>query len=402
MPSSSSASITRFLAETTPGTIESGNPQIYRVISGGLTQTTTASEDNEIRADRGRGDSTLTAGEVGGNIEIAYSHKTHTEFLEGLLADDFVEVDTNGIKALTDAVFDSTAHTLASAGTELPVIAPGQFFQISGANTAANDGIYKATSATHTTALITVDTAVRDFTTDTTNTASISSSRLSQGNDTLKSFTLERELSDVTPAQFFTHAGCYVSSLSLNYAVGEKLLGSFGFMGTESEATGTASDFSGLSGEGVAATTTGFMNSVTNTSFLLDGVDMGESCLESLTINIDASIRGRRCVGSGLAFSSVGTDPFNITFSGSIYFGTTASAALYQKLLLDTTLTLAVALQDASGNGIAITLPRVKLSEATVSSGGVGSDCMLSLTGVCSTDTVSDSLMHLDVLGSTA
>ncbi len=401
MPSSSNASVTRVLEEVTPGTIESGGPQILRVVDGGLVQTTTASEDNELRSDRGKGDSVLVSGEVAGDININWSHSTYDDFLEALLADEYIEAGANGITDLNDAEFDSTAHTLVSAGAELPVIAPNQWFQISSANTSANNGLYKSTSATHTTSLITVDTAVQDFTTDTANTASISSSRVSQGNDTLRTFTVERELTDITPQQFFTWAGCYISTLNLSYTVGEKLTGAFGLMGTETEDQGTASNFSGIGSE-VAAGVEAFFNTVTNTHVLLDGVAVGDSCLESLSLTVDAQLRGRRCIGSGLAFSSVGSDPFNISFTTSMFFGTTASAALYQKKLDDATMSLSICLQDADGNGFAITIPRASLSEATVVVGGMSSDVLMNITGSVSTDPTSGSMIHFDRLGTIA
>lgn len=55
MPLDSSRSITRYLEEETPGTIASGNPQVYRVTGGALVQSTESIEDDEIRSDRGRG-----------------------------------------------------------------------------------------------------------------------------------------------------------------------------------------------------------------------------------------------------------------------------------------------------------------------------------------------------------
>jgi len=398
MPASSSAGIIRFFEEDTPGVVATGSPQIYRTTGGTLSQTTESSEDNELRADRGRGDSTLVSGSVAGPLEINWSHNTHDDFLSALLAEDFVDVDTDNTMVIADAVFTQSAHTLAGT-TTLPLIEPGQWFQLTGCNLAANDGIYKATSATHTTSLITVDTEVKDFTDDTSNSATISSGRLSQAYDDLRTFTIERELSDLAVPLFFSWKGCYVNSLSLNYSITDKLTGSFGFLGSETEVQGTSSI---LDDAGEAATTTPFFNSVTGTSVLLDGVTMGESCVESLTLDIQANLRERRCIGGGLSASSIGLDPFKISFSANIYFGTAASAALYAKKISDTSLTFAVCLTDSEGNGFAITVPRAKITSAEVDGGGMGSDVMLSLACDAVTDSTDATMIHIDRLGTTA
>ena len=401
MPASSSAGIFRYLKETTPGEIASGGPQVYRVTDGTLTQTTESSEDNELRADRGRGDTTLVSGSVNGGLSINWSHKTHDDFLQALLANSYAAVGTDGEATVSDMEFDAVGHTIESAGGYLPSLERGQWFQISGANTAANDGIYKVSdSVTPDSSSITVDPAVKDVTTDSASSTTISSARLKQGNSALETFTIEREMADVS--QFLTWKGVYVSSLNLSYAVGDKLNGSFNFIGSETEdGPNTGSQFPGIA-SAVAATTTGFFNNVTNTHVLLDGVAMGESCIESLTIDIQGNLRERRCLGGGLAASSIGADQFKVSVQANIFFGTTASANLYKKKLADSALTFAVCLQDADGNGMAVTLPRGKISSAEITGGALGSDVMLNLSFDAVTDSSFGTLIMFDRLGSVA
>jgi len=401
MPASSSAGIFRYLKETTPGEIETGGPQIYRVTDGTLSQTTESSEDNELRADRGRGDTTLVSGSVNGPLSINWSHKTHDDFLQSLLASTYTEVGTDGVKTVSDMAFDGSAHTITSGTAALPSLEKGQWFQISGANTAANDGIYKVSdSVAPTTSTITLDTAVKDATTDAANSTTISSARLKQSNSALESYTIEREMADVS--QFLTWKGVYVASLNLNYSVGDKLNGAFNFIGTETEeGPNTSSQFPGIGSE-VAATTSGYFNTVTNTHVLLDGTAMGESCVESLTIDVQGNLRERRCLGGGLAASSLGADQFKISTQANIFFGTTASANLYKKKLADSALTFAVCLQDADGNGVAVTLPRGKISSAEITGGALGSDVMLNLSFDAVTSPDFSTMIIFDRLGSVA
>jgi hypothetical protein len=402
MPASSSYSIIRFLEETIPGTTPVGNPQVYRVTSGGLNQSIETIENMELRSDRGRGDTTLVSGSVSGPLNIDWSHKTHDKFLTALLADGYVEAGTNGIKTITDMAFNTTTHVISSATTLLPVLEKGQYFKVTGAASPLNNGIYRVSaSVSPTNASITVDTAVKDVgLTATAASCVISSARVKQGNDVLRSFTVERELSDVT--QFFSWSGVYVSSLNLSWADKSALSGNFGFIAKEPEVQGTTTVFPNGTGSAVAATTTPRFNSVTGTTVLIDGITMGDSCVASFTLDIAANLREIRCLGSGLSAAAITPDQFTITGSSSIFFDSATSASLYGKKLTDLPITFSVLVTDADGNGFAVTIPRGKITEATVDVGGLGSDVLMSLNFTASTDSTSGSMILIDRLGSTA
>jgi hypothetical protein len=400
MASSSSSSITRFLEEVTPGTIEAGGPQIWRVLDGALVQGTTSTEDKEIRNDRGKGDSTLVSGTVGGSYNVNISHTTHDDFLEALLAGTFTTVGTNGVATVADMTFNSSTNTIGGA-TTLPLLEKGQWFKISGADDPLNDGVYKASSSVApTTSAIVVDTAVKTVAaTDTAASTSLSAGRLKQGYADPRSFTLERELSD--DSRFFTWKGAYVSSANIAFALDKEVTASLSFMGSETEVFGTTTQFSGISSE-VAATTTKYFSSVTNTHILMDGVAMGDSCVENLSIEISGNLRERRCIGAGLAASSIGFDPFTVKCTASMFFGSSGSASLYGKKLTDVALTFAVCVTDSDGNSFAITIPRAKITQGDVPGGSLGSDVMLTLAFEASTDTTLNTLIAIDRMGSTA
>ncbi len=401
MPASSSRSIIRYLEEVTPGTIVTGTgPQTYRVTGGALNQSIESVQSAELRTDRGQADSTLVSGSVGGPLNVEFSHKTHDDFLEALLASTYTEVGTDGVAAVADAVFVLASNTLTSATTAFPAMEAGQWFQISGANNTLNDGIYKCSSSiAPTTGLITLDTNVKSVGANdaTDNSVNLSSSRLKQSNDDARTFTLERELDDVE--KFFTWPGAHVSSLSLSYDNGAKVTGVFNFMAEalEIQAAATAFDTSPI-----VATTTPSFNLVTNSAVLLDGSDMGESCVMSATVDINANLRERRCLTSGLAASSIGEDQFTITVSTQIYFGSDESAALYQKKLTDSAITFTICVTDADGDAMAITMPRGKITEASIDGGGLNSDIVVSMNFSCATDTTTGTMIIIDRLGSVA
>lgn len=392
MASSSSSSIWRFLEETTPGTIESGGPQVMRVTGGSISQSVDFDEDKELRSDRGKGAPTLVSGSVGGSLNIDLSHGSFDDLIEALLASTFTRTGTGNTVEVTDAVF--AAGTITSATSDLPVLELNQWFQVSG--TTSNDGIYKTSgSVASTAAAITLDTAVKDAVTESSVTCDFSSGRLKQGSDDLRSFTFERELEDVS--RFFTYPECYVSSLSLNYNIGSAVNGSLNIVGAEPEATGTSSDFPGIASE-VAATTTPRYNTVTGTYVLVDNTDLGDSCMESFSLTISGNLRERRCLGSGLAPSGFAADPFTVEGSCSIFFGSSESQNLYDKKLAGTQILFSICIEDSLGNAFVVTFPTATIVEGNIDGGENGTDVMMS-TKFTGNSTPGNPVVIIDVLG---
>lgn len=395
MASSSSSSVWRFLEEVTPGTIEAGGPQVLRVTGGTISQSVEFDEDQELRSDRGKGAPTLVSGSVGGGLTMDLSHGTFDDLIEALLADTFAYVGAGNTLEVSDAVFASGSIT--SAGSGLPVLELNQWFQVSGS--ASNDGIYKTDGSTASDAdTITLDTSVKDAVTESTVTCDFSSGRLKQGSDDLRSFTFERELDDVS--RYFTYPECYVSSLDLSYSIGAAITGTLNLVAAEPEATGTTSDFPGISSE-VAATTTPRYNSVTGTHVLVDNVSLGDSCMESFSLTINGNLRERRCLGSGLAPSGFAADPFMVEGSCSIFFGSSESQDLYDKKLEGTQILFSICIEDTEGNGFVVTFPTATITEGTVDGGGNGTDVMMS-TNFSANSTPGNPVVIIDVLGSLA
>ena len=395
MASSASSSIWKYLEEeTTPGAIESGGPQKLRVTDGSVSQSVEFDEDNELRADRGKGAPTLVSGSVGGGLEINLSHGTFDTLIEALLAETFTYVAAGNTKAISDAVF--ATGTITSAAAELPALETNQWFQITGSS--LNNGIFKTSgTVTPTTSSITVDLAVKATVAETSVACNISSGRIKQGNDPLRSFTFERELNDVS--RFFCYKESYVSALSLNYTIGAAVAGTLSVVAAAPEETGAVTFFDGT--EEVTQTTTPRFNSVTGTYVLVDNADLGDSCMESFSLDINANLRERRCLGSGLAPSGFAADPFMISGTTSIFYGSSVSAALYNKKLEGTQILFSICIEDSEGNGFAVTFPTATITEANVSGGTNGSDVMMS-TSFSATSTPGEPTVIIDVLGSLA
>lgn len=395
---SGSAEQISYLVETVEGTIPSGTPKMYRAVKATIGQSIETITSQEIRADRMMSDTTIVAGSASGSIDWELSFKTHDDFLEALLSDTWATAGTNGVKAVTDAVFSSTTHTITSALNALPVLEKGQWFTITGAGNAANNNVFKCSDSVAPTAgSITVDTAVRDFTTAASGACNVSSSRLKTSNDALKTFSIQKAHSDVS--QNFMMNGAGVNSMTLNFQTGSIMSGSFAFLGRQI-ARSTSSLFPG--GAPSAATTTPLINAVNNTTVLLDGVSMGDSCAESFNLTINTGLRERRCLGSGIGSAGLSVGTYDIKGTLNIYFGASTSAQVYDKMRADQAISFSINCMDSDGKGYAFTFERAKIMSSEVSSGGINTDVMMSLEIAATIGTNTGSMMTIDRLGSIA
>jgi len=397
---SSSALQVRFLEETEEGVLPTGNPQLYRVTQCNISQKVEGKSSEELRADRQISDSSLVSGSVDGNTDWELSFKTHDTFIEALLASTWTVGGTNGLKTVTDAVFDSVTHIMSSATDLIPLMEKGQWFRISGHATTALNGVYRcSTSVAPTIGSVTVDVAVKDVTTATSASCVISTSRIKNGLADLRTFSMERCFSDVS--QYFMGTGMAVKSMNIGLNTGDTIKGSFSFLGRQVE-RGTSTLFpSGIASE-VAATTTPLINTVNNTIVLLDGTSMGDSCAESFSLAIDTGMKERRCLGSGIGLAGVTQGTFDIKGTLKIYFGASTSAAVYDKMIADQPISFSIYCEDAVGDGYAFTIERGKLSSAEVVAGSINTDVVMDLEVSATSTGTNGAMIIIDRLGSVA
>ncbi len=401
MAASSSAVQVRVLEEVSPGVIAETGPQRYRVSGESLTQSIETVRSQELRADRMTPDSVITAGSAGGSLNFELSHKTHDTFFEALLAGEFVPCGTNGVVTISDATFSSVDNSINSAGGEIPatLLEVGQWFSIAGAATAANNGIFRISPTTAPTVnKLVVDSQQGTLTTDASaDSITLSSSRLKNGLEPLRTFTIEKEFSDVS--QFFTFVGMGVQSMSLEFSTGSILTGSFNFLGQQCT-RGTVSAFPGIGSE-VAATTTPVFNSVVGTQVMLDDAPIGDSCANSLSVSVETGLRELRCISSGIGAADLNVGTFVMTMTTELYFSGN-TAAVYDKMITGSPLSLAICVSDDEGNALAFVFNRCKIASSEVVAGGIDQDVVMSVTVDATLDPTSNSMMIIDRIGSIA
>ena len=183
---------------------------------------------------------------------------------------------------------------------------------------------------------------------------------------TYRSFTLEKEFSDI--AKFTSFTGMRVGAMSLDLAFGSIVTGSVTFAGSIG-ATGTTSLVG--TGSSAALTTTDVMNASSDVSSVkIDGVET-DICINSMNITFENNLRAINCIGKASA-SDQRWGTCNISGSVTMYLSA-ESFALYETALANGELSLEYTVTDGT-NSYTFFLPRVKLSGDAPQAGGLDQD----------------------------
>jgi hypothetical protein len=380
-----------YLEEVTFGVIDQvGTPKKLRMTGESLAYDITLEESKEINSTMQVSDLVPVGATAQGGINLEFQYREYDPFLEALLASVYTELDTGGVRALASVVFAAAGNTATVTGVgDFTGLVAGQWVSFIGsAGTELNRGVFRIAIAT--TSVLTFDTdyPVVDETAKTT--YSITGSRLTLGSAALKTFTIQKEFSDV--AQFFAYRGMAVSKLSLALATGALLTGSLDFMGSDSIRTG-ATQFGAAAG---AATAYGIMNAVTGVGkILLDGDPVANTFVKSANVTIDAKLRAQTGLGV-LGNVGIGRSTYAVGGSLEIYLN---DGAIYDKALANTTVSIQFPVKDVLGNGYAFTFNNCKLGVPTVQASGKDADVMLSVTFTAIAPGAADKVVYIDRFG---
>ena len=366
-----------------------------------LNFTVSRESSKEINASRQTSDSIQVDAEAAGSVNLEMSYSEYDPFLEALLAGSFDTsfAGSTNTKQLTVSFVAGGTNTITDDGSDgFAGLVVGQWVSFVGDSSAANDGIYLITAMTDDE--LTVDASTPVSTTAASVLVNVSSSRLEIGTVAQRSFSVEKQFTDVD--QYFIMKGMCPSKLDLSFSTGAIVTGSVGFLGTGS----ARADATALPGTLAAAESFGLINSVTGVGavagaggiFLRDGSTnlLADTFVQSMAISVDAALRTQKSIGV-LGAAGVATGTFKITGSLEVYL---ADGELYDKALDDTTVSITFPIHDSSGNGYAFTFSDIKLGVPTVAAGSMDSDIVLSFEfDALAPDTSTDSCIKIDRFG---
>lgn len=375
---SSNRAQVRFIPEATFGvTPNTGNCINLRATGETLAYEIQTTNSQEIRSDRQITDVVQTGASTSGGINIEFSAQEYDPFIEAVLQGTWAHYGTDGLGTAASVTIDSTARTLTwgaapTGANVLTNLEVGQWFKLIAPSDAADKAYLKVLSRTATS--ITVDTATPIPGTGSRASVAnvqIKTSRIKNGT-TQRSFSIEKEFADVT--QFFLYKGMTANKMSLQFQSGSIVGGSFEFMGTVSQRSGTRQ----LPGTPVASKTFDVMNAVSGVGNVYEaGVPLTNTFIKSINLDVDNALRGQDAIGT-MGFVGIASGTISVGGSVEMYL---ADGTMYDKLVGNTASSLSWFVRDntVDKNGYVITANKVKFSGGGVTAGGLNQDVMLSM-----------------------
>lgn len=368
-----------YVEESVFGTTPASALTEMRFTGEGLGLDLNTVQSNEIRDDRQVTDVTTVGQEAVGDVNWELSYGTYDTFFESALYGQWgtalTVTDTDISAANSDSSFNS-------AGSGFPAFVVGQWIQVSGFATAANNGFFRVVSRTAS------KIVVNGTLTDEAATPSVTiDGQMLRNGVTRTSFTLEKHFADITQFQSFT--GMIVGNMSLSVEANAILTGVFNFMGLASALTQATVG----TGAANAANTNAVMNASSNVGDLYEGGSLVSGVyFQSLTAALNNKLRPQNAIGS-LPHIGIGAGTIELTGTLNAYFATNA---LMDKYLGSTTSSFSFRVSDAAGNAYIITFPKIKFTNGQVLAGGIDQDVMAAMEWQAVRDPTTDCMIQID------
>jgi hypothetical protein len=350
------------IKESVYGTYINAGQQILRYTSESLAATNENTPSEEIRGDRQIADVPRTSFSAGGDINFALSYGSYdNEFAYALQhSDTWVAGDADQGGDTIDAAAGDNSFNDSGAGFTAAV---GDYIRVSGYVNGANNGVFLVTAST--TAKLTV--AGKTLVTEGVGpVAVIDQLDLITNGTAFESVCFQKGYTDLSTI-YSNFSGMAYDSLSISIPTSGMVTGSFTLIGKDEVSSATVG--TGL----VAATTTKIFNAVDDVDAILEN-DAAYSATEC-SFTIQNNLRTRLQIGS-LGPISVGSGVINVTGTLRAYFD---SVATYDKMLNQTSTSLAPMISDALGNCYVFEFPEVKFTGGSRVAQGQNQDIIADL-----------------------
>jgi len=346
--------------------------QNIRFTSEDLKQDTESTISNELRSDRQRGDVIRTGLRANGGFNYEFSYEAfdeliHIAFMDdrALSADHSVNWNPAVVVGPAATISFTTPATIADSGSGFGSIVAGQWIRVEGS--AANDGIYKVTTASAGTLIIShgaVATAGAGA------SITITQGEYVENGTTARSLCIEKAYLDLSN-EFAVFLGAMIDTFSLDVGENSIITGNFGFLG-KNETSGAATIDSAAGN--TAAPTKSVMNAIDNVTAIYEG---GTSMsIKSFSVNLKNNLRERFAIGV-LGAESIGTGTVDVEGSITAVY---TSKTIMDKYLDFTSSSLSLKFEDADGNLYVLEVPQIKYTNATRLGGGINTDVLAEMS----------------------
>lgn len=364
-----------YIAESTFGVTPGvGTPKFLRITGETLDYAITKEQSAEINASRAASSVVPLGATTSGGIQGEMQYAEFDPLIEAVLQSTFSAYGTNGVGTSFTADFTATTITASVAPTgssAFTTLKKGQWFRLDtgGVNNGKFFRVSKTTAPTSTVITLEADTPA----TVGTGVAScvVKTSRLTNGT-TQPSFTIERQVNDITT--FMAYRGQTAGKLSLSMQSGSFTTLSIDMMGKDCVVDDTATT---LPGAPSASQTYDVHSAVSGTDCVIwiDGPLAG-TYIKSLTWDYDNALRAQDAICT-LGSVGIGSGQIVCTVTAQIYF---ADVSLYQQFIANDYPEVVFSSLDPLGNGYFITLPKANISSVKTNMSAKDQDMMLDVT----------------------
>lgn len=359
-----------FVAESTFDLAPTTGFRLLRNTGESLNTGLESAQSEEIDADRQFTGSVHVSGSSAGDVNLQLSYGEYDDFLEAVLQ-----------SATWAAAYSDTITVIASqlcTVSDTTGLKVGMILKITALTVSAEDGIFTV-EAVNSGTTFTVAETITDAGSE---TAAVVHDGTLENASVDRSFTFEKNFIVGGTDNYFLMTGLKCSALSLTFAAGAIVNGSFSFMG----ATGAGSATSQEAGSYGAAGTNELMNGVSNVEGLtLNAVTTAgvftsiAATFQELGITIDNNLRDQSAVGN-LFPAGIGSGRIKVEASSTIYF---SNRDLFDQFIINDSVQLRFQVTDAKdafGNRYGFVLPELKISSHEVVASGPDSDVLASVT----------------------
>ena len=387
---SSNRTALRRVAETTLGVIPS-NPSFtdFRFTGEGINFAPNNVSSNEIRSDRQTSDLVQVGSDATGNVDFELSSAAYDSELEAvLLADSVVTVNMASVITIA-AVAAGNQFTDSANGFITAGIVVGQWIRTSGFSNSGNNGYFRVNTVTA--GAITVDDPSNVIVDEAAGATVTIVGNMIRNGVTRQSFVIQKHIQDIAVPTFINYVGCVPGQMTLEVASASIITGSFDYQGL-----GVGSNSPGdsqISGATInAAPTNDVMNAVNNIVNILEDNATTTNRFSNLSLTVNNNLRVADAVGT-LNHIDISAGRLEVTGSMNIYY---ENRSAYERFINGTFFAFSFRAQDAAGNAIVFTFPRVKHSTGTLVAGGLDTDLIFETEFTAIVDPTTSAMIQID------
>lgn len=366
-----------YFVESVFGQVPTGPPVLkeVRFTGEGLKQNQTLTPSQQIRDDRQIHDVVRTDAGVSGDLNFELSYASFDEFLEAVMMSATFSAEEIHTGTDISAAVSSGQMTLTSTTTNFSTLNLYQWVRVTGFANAGNNGLFKIVVTPTSTTLVLQGNVANAIAQGSGPSVTVKQGSQVVNGVTFRSYSIEKEYSDLVPVEFARYLGCAFEGVSMTFTPEAIITGTFSIIGKKEESAsatfGTGTNTPPNTNEVMSA-----VNSVQSVIYKAPGAVLVAQDSTAFNFALANNLRSRKKVGE-LGAISMGMGTVNVTGGISIYF---ANEIMMDSYLNAQSISLAVLVMDELNNAYVFDFPSARFSDGQRVAGGQNQDILAAMS----------------------